>query len=593
MFFFQQTLNNKQTFLEGMDFQKLVEVYEELEKTASGNKMREILSGFFKKVSKEDIKVVAYLTLGQIASEYEGVVLGMAEKTALKSISIAGGVDSSKVRKILKETGDAGLTAEKVLEKKPMTLVPLGKLTIDGLFSGLHKIAQASGTGSQEAKVNILAALLQKTSPKGVKYLVRIALGTLRMGVGDMTVLDSLAIAFTGEKKNKEFLERAYNICPDAGVIAETIAKKGLKGLEEIEVHVGRPIKMMLCQRVGQIAEIVNKISGKVAVDEKYDGERLQAHKVGDKIVLFSRRMEDVTLQFPDVVDYLKKQVKGNDYVVEGEVVAIDEKGKALPFQVLMQRRRKYDIEEYVKKIPVCFYLFDLLYLNGKSYLNKPYPERMKALGKIVKKSKHLTLTKTIVTEEVDEIEKFFSESLKQGYEGIIAKSTAPESVYRPGTRGWLWIKWKKEYVKEMHDTFDLVVIGAFLGKGKRAGVYGALLLAAYDKKDDVFESVTKCGTGFTDEVLEELPKKLRKYKVSRKPARVNVRKEMEPDVWFEPKVVMEVLGAEVTRSPIHVCAVKEGKGLAIRFPRFIRFREDKKAEQATTSEEVEGIYKK
>jgi len=576
-----------------MDFQRLVEVYEELEKTASGNKMREILSEFFKKIPNEDIGLIAYLTLGQIASDYEGVVLGMAEKMVLKSISLAGGMDSSKVRKLLKETGDAGLTAEKVLKNKPRTLVPLGKLTVDDFFSGLHKIAEASGAKSQDVKVNTLAALLQKASPKGAKYLVRIALGTLRMGVGDMTVLDSLAIAFTGEKKNKAILEHAYNICPDVGVIAETIAKKGLKGMEKIEVHVGRPIKMMLCQRVKEIEEIQKKIPGKVAVEEKYDGERIQAHKTKDEIVLFSRRMEDITEQFPDVIEYLKKQVKGDSYIVEGEVVAVGGKGELLPFQVLMQRRRKYNIEEYVKKIPVCFYLFDLLYLNGKSYLRKPYLERMKALGKIVNKGKHLTLAGNIISDEIDKIEEFFNKSLERGCEGIIVKSTAPESVYKAGTRGWLWIKWKKEYVKEMHDTFDLVVIGAFFGKGKRAGVYGALLLAAYNEKDDVFESVTKCGTGFTDEVLEELPKKLGKNKVSRKPVRVKVKKEMEPDVWFEPKIVMEVLGAEITRSPIHACAVKEEKGLAIRFPRFIRFRDDKKAEQATTNKEIVGIYGK
>ncbi|MBR9683510.1 ATP-dependent DNA ligase [Candidatus Woesearchaeota archaeon] len=574
-----------------MDFQKLVDVYEELENTASGNKMREILSDFFKEVPEEDIAIVSYLTLGRLASEYESVVLGMAEKIALKAVSLAGGVDSSKVKQTLGEMGDAGLVAEKLLKKKPITLVPVGKLTIHDLFSGLHKIAEASGSGSQDMKINTLAAMLQKVSSGGAKYLVRIALGTLRMGVGDMTVLDSLAIAFTGEKKNKAILERAYNFCPDVGIIAETLAKKGLKGVKKIEVKVGRPIKMMLCQRVGKIAEIADKIPGKIAVDEKYDGERLQVHKVNGEITLFSRRMEEVTLQFPDVVEYLQKQVKGKDFIVEGEVVAISEEGKALPFQVLMRRRRKHDVEEYVAKIPVCLFLFDLLYLNGKSYLDKPYLERMTALEKIVKKGEHLTLTKTIVTEDVDEVEKFFNESLQQGYEGIIAKSTAPESIYKPGTRGWLWIKWKKEYVQEMQDTFDLVVIGAFLGKGRRAGVYGALLLAAYNKKEDVFESVTKCGTGFTDAVLGELPQRLGKYKMDRQPARVKVKKEMAPEVWFEPQVVVEVLGAEITRSPIHICAVKDGKGLAIRFPRFIQFRDDKNPEQATTSKEMESIY--
>ena len=472
-----------------------------------------------------------------------------------------------------------------------MTLVPLGKLTISELFQGLHKVAEAEGNKSIDVKVNQIAKMLQKTSPKGAKYLIRIALGTLRMGVGDMTVLDSLAIAFTGEKKNKKFLEDAYNICPDVGIVAETIAKEGLKGIEKIDIHVGRPIKMMLCQRVKDIEEIKDKIPGKIEVEEKYDGERIQAHKTKGKITLFSRRLENITEQYPDVIQYLEKQVKAKEYVLEGEVVAIDEKNNVLPFQILMQRRRKYDIEEYVKKIPVCFFLFELIYLEGKSYLQSPHPERMDALKKITTPGKHLTMAGKIITKNIDEVDKFFKNSLKEGYEGIIAKSMAEDSVYQPGSRGWLWIKWKKDYVEELVDNFDLVIIGAFYGKGKRSGNYGALLCATYNDQEDTFESVTKLGTGFTDEVLEELPKKLKKYEVQKNPARVKVQKEMKPDVWFEPKLVLEVQGAEITRGQAHVCAEEDGKGLAIRFPRFIRFRKDKKAEQATTSQEVEEIY--
>ena len=223
-----------------MDFQKLVDVYEELEQTSSGNALREILSTFFKTVPKEDIAMISYLTLGQITSEYESVVLGMAEKMVLKAIASASGNDIAKVQKIMQETGDVGLTAEKVLQKKPRTLVPVGKLTVQELFDTLQKIADASGTGSQDRKTNLLVSLLQKSSPQGAKYISRIVLGTLRMGVGDMTVLDALAIAFTGEKKNKEYLEKAYNICPDVGVVAETIAHKGLKGLENLILTINK-----------------------------------------------------------------------------------------------------------------------------------------------------------------------------------------------------------------------------------------------------------------------------------------------------------------------------------------------------------------
>ena len=566
-----------------MDFQKLVDVYEELERTSSGNALREILSTFFKTVPKEDIAMISYLTLGQITSEYESVVLGMAEKMVLKAIASASGNDIAKVQKIMQETGDVGLTAEKVLQKKPRTLVPVGKLTVQELFDTLQKIADASGTGSQDRKTNLLVSLLQKSSPQGAKYISRIVLGTLRMGVGDMTVLDALAIAFTGEKKNKEYLEKAYNICPDVGVIAETIAHKGLKGLEKIDVHVGRPIKMMLAQRVKSWEEIQKKMPGKVAAEGKYDGERVQAHRdKKGRISLFSRRLENITDQFPDLVEYLQKQITAKEYVIEGEVIAVDEKGKLLPFQTLMQRRRKYDVEEYVQKIPVQIKLFDLLFVNGESYIHEPYEKRIAQLANIVKKSKHVVLADQLISDDHTEINRFFQNMVKEGDEGIMIKNL--EGEYQAGTRGWNWIKWKKEYVKEMVDTFDLVVVGAFHGRGRRSGTYGALLCAAYNKKKDQFETVCKLGTGLTDEMLTELPKMLAKYKVNTKPARVMVKKEMEPDVWFDPKVVVEVLAAEITKSPFHAL------GLALRFPRFIRYREDKNAEQATTTKEIQEM---
>ncbi|MBI2665202.1 DNA ligase, partial [Candidatus Woesearchaeota archaeon] len=302
-----------------MDFQELTDVYEKLEKTASGNEMREILASFFKHVPVELISKISYLTLGTIASEYDPLVLGMAEKSVLKAIASAGGMELSKVQKIMQEAGDVGLTAEKVLQKKPQTLVPLGKLTVEDLFNKLHQIADMGGEGSQDKKANILISLLQKATSTGAKYICRIVLGTLRMGVGDMTVLDALAIAYTGEKKNKEYLERAYNICPDVGIIAETIVKKGLKGLDKIEIHLGTPIKVMLAQRVEELGEIPEKMKGKFTVEAKYDGERIQAHKTSQgKIILFSRRLENITDQFPDLVQYLLKQIKAKDFVLEG-----------------------------------------------------------------------------------------------------------------------------------------------------------------------------------------------------------------------------------------------------------------------------------
>lgn len=567
-----------------MDYQKLVDLYQSLEDTSSGNKTRELLAEFFKKIPPDELAIIAYLTLGRIASDYDGIVLGLAEKMVLKSISIASGSDLKRVAQIMKETGDVGLTAEKVLQKKPQTLIPMGHLTVKEFHDQLLKMADLSGSGSQETKTTLLAVMLKKASPQGAKYLTRTVLGTLRMGVGEMAVLDALAIAFTGDKKNKEILEIAYNICPDVGIIAETLTEKGLKGIEKIDVHVGRPIKMMLCQRVKSLEEVKEKIPGEVTVEGKYDGERIQAHKTkAGKVILFSRRLDNITEQFPDLVQYLNKAISEKEYVIEGEVIAIDGKGHPLPFQTLMQRRRKYDIEKYAEQIPLQLKLFDLLYLNGQSLLNEPFHQRTKQLAQILHPNKEVVLTDRIITDQVKEIDDFFHQMLKAGYEGIIIKSRAEDSVYQAGVRGWNWIKWKKEYTGDLSDTFDLVIIGAYHGKGRRSGAYGALLCAVYNEKKDQFETFCKLGTGLSDELLAELPVKLKPYLSRSQPQKVIVSKEMIPEIWFEPKIVVEVLGAEITNSPFHT------SGLALRFPRFVRFR-DKKPEQATTTKELEQL---
>ncbi len=568
-----------------MHFDKLVKVYERLEQTASGNEINQILSEFFKTVPKEDIALVTYLTLGKLSAEYESVVLGLAEKTILKAIAKVAGVSEKKVKEVTQEKGDAGLAAEELLKNKPQTLIPVGKLTIHEFFEMLHKVAKATGTGSHDTKTNLVAQALQKVSSAAGKYFIRITLGTLRMGVGEMTVLNSLAIAFTEDKKNKEILEEAYNICPDVGVIAQTLADTGLAGLKKMQIKVGRPIKMMLAQRIQELKDVSEKMPGKVSVEGKYDGERIQAHKTKEgKISLFSRRLDSNTAQFPDLVKSLEK-VKAKEFIIEGEVLAIDKQGKPLPFQTLMQRRRKYDIEEYVEKIPIEFKVFDVLYADGKEYLQESYERRSKALDKIIPTKGKVKIADKIITDDITKIDSFFHKMLDVGYEGIIIKSLTGE--YQAGTRGWNWIKWKKEYVQDMVDTFDLVVVGAFYGRGRRSGVYGALLCAVYDNKKDEFLTVCKLGTGLTDEILENLPKQLDKHKISKKSARLVIKKEMEPDVWFSPEIVIEVLAAELTKSPYHTA------GLALRFPRFVKFRDNKKAEQSTSLQEIKEIYGK
>jgi DNA ligase 1 len=568
-----------------MDFNKLAAIFEQLENTSSGNKIREILSNFFKTVPIEDIDIICYLTLGRIRAEYEDNTLGLAEKSLIKAIAKAGAISEKKTKEITQKKGDAGLAAQEILKQKPMTLVPVGILTIHELHEKLKKLSQTIGTGSQEQKINLIVSMLQKTNSSGAKYVTRILLGTLRMGVANMSVLDSLAIAYTQDKSNKHYLETAYNICPDIGIIAKTLAKNNLEGLEKIKIQVGRPIKMMLAQRVSHLEDLKKKMPGIVSVEGKYDGERIQAHKEkSGKITLFSRRLDNNTSQFPDLVKYLKENITADEYIIEGEVLPIDKNGKPLAFQTLMQRRRKYDVEKYIKEVPVQFKVFDILYYNETQFMNKPYEQRAKKIKEIVKDTIHVRVAEKILTDDTNKINIFFKKMLSDGYEGIMIKNL--DGVYQAGTRGWNWIKWKKEYVKDMIDTFDLVIVGAFFGKGKRSGKYGALLCAAYNTETDEFETFCKIGTGLTDKTLEELPKKLNQYKLDKKPALLKIKKEMTPDVWFDPQIVCEVSGAEITKSPNHTTA----SGLALRFPRFLTFRE-KNADQATTSNEIEEIF--
>jgi len=551
-----------------MKFLELARLYEKLEKTSSYNTMRDILSGFFKKTPKDELERAAYLTLGQIASQYADVNLGMAGKMVIKSIALAGKQKEEKILQQAKKLGDVGKVAEMYAGR--------GSLTVKTVFEILHRIAETSGAGSQEKKTSLLAKLLSQASPIEARYLARIVLGDLRLGVGDKTVLDALAIAYTGGKEARKELEHAYHVCPDVGEIARTIAHKGMKGIKKIGVKLGVPIQSMLCQRIKDIEEVEKKMGYPVVVEEKYDGERIQVHKEGNKIKLYSRRLEDITLQFPDVVKAIKKAVKAKNCIIDSEVMPVDKKGNLLPFQILMRRRRKYDVEEYVKKIPVALFAFDLLFANGKSLIRESYKKRYALLQKYVKETGKINHALRKICNDADCIEDLFNRTVERGGEGVVIKNLG--GPYEAGVRGWNWIKWKPEYVKGLRDTFDLVVVGAYFGRGRRAGTYGALLCAVYDNKKDRFETFCKLGSGFTDKELAGLLKKFRK--IAHKPARLEISKTMTPDVWFDPRIVVEVTGAEITKSPNHT------SGYAFRFPRFLRWRE-KTPEEATTKKEI------
>jgi DNA ligase-1 len=579
-----------------LKYSEIADAYEKIEATTKRLEMTDLLVDLLKRTPKDVIDKVVYLTQGKIYPDFVGIEIGVAERLAIKALARASGRRESEIEEDLQKSGDIGETAQKMTAAKKQLTFLQQPLTVQRVYETLDKMAKASGSGAVDAKMALLAGLLADATPKEAKYIMRTVTGNLRLGIADMTVLDALAIAYGGGKEARELIERAYNISSDLGRVARVLAEKGLEGIKKFEVSVGEPIRPMLAERLSSPEEILEKLGGKCIAEYKYDGERIQAHKKGEEIILFSRRLENISNQYPDAVELLKKHVKARDAILEAECVAIDpDTGEMQPFQELMHRRRKYGIEKAMEEYPVSLFMFDALYVDGRDLTLEPYPIRRKVLEKVVKESERVKIAKYIITGDVKELEKFFLEAIEDGCEGLVCKSMAEDSVYQAGARGWLWIKYKRDYKSEMTDTVDLVIVGAFHGRGKRAGTYGALLLAAYNPENDTFETVTKCGTGFTDEDLAKLPEMMKKHIISHKHPRVNSM--IEADVWFEPVVVIEVLGAEITLSPIHTCAmdaIRKGSGLAIRFPRFTgNYRLDKAAEDATNVSEIIEMYQK
>jgi DNA ligase-1 len=578
-----------------MKYSTLADAYQKIEATTKRLQMTDYLAELLKKTPPQIIDKVVYLTQGKLYPDFTGIEIGIAEKLAIRAVAKATGRNEKEIQKNLGQTGDLGETAQNLLKSKLQAQLFHEPLTVQTVFDTLDKIAKSTGAGSIEQKINLLAGLLANATPKEAKYIIRTVTGALRLGIADMTVLDALAIAYGGGKEAREVLERAYNISSDLGKVAKTVVEKGLEAVKKFQVTIGKPVRPMLAERLGSPEEILEKLGGKCIAEFKYDGERIQAHKEGNKVTLFSRRLENITEQYPDATELFRKHVKAKNAIIEAEVVAIDpDTGEMRPFQELMHRRRKYGIQKAIQEYPVSLFMFDALYVDGKDLTLQPYPVRHEILEKIIEPSDRVRVAEYLIVTNPEQLEKFFEKAVESGCEGLMCKSINPDAVYQAGARGWLWIKYKRDYKSQMTDTVDLVVVGAFHGRGKRAGTYGALLLAAYDPEKDEFKTVTKCGTGFTDEDLAKLPKMMEKYKIPHKSPRVDST--LEADVWFEPKVVIEVFGAEITLSPIHTCAmntIRKGSGLAIRFPRFTgNFRLDKAAEDATTTKEIVEMYK-
>jgi DNA ligase-1 len=578
-----------------LKYSLIAEAYEKIEATTKRLEMTDYLVDILKETPTSLIDKVVYLTQGKLYPDFVGIEIGVAEKLAIRAVARAAGHREKDIEKDLQQTGDLGETTRKFMTKKTQATFFSAPLTVQRVYETLDKMANSTGSGSVDQKLALLAGLLSDASPSEAKYIIRTVTGSLRLGIADMTVLDALAIAFGGGKETREHLERAYNISSDLGRVAQIVAETGLEGIKKFKVMPGEPIRPMLAERLGSSEEILEKLGGRCIAEYKYDGERIQAHKKKDKVILFSRRLENITDQYPDGVEYIQKHVLAEEAIVEGEAVAVDPTtGEMKPFQQLMHRRRKYGINEAMAEHPISLFVFDVLYVDGEDLTQKPYPIRHKRLEKVIEQTDNIQVAEYIFAENPEQLEQFFEKTVEDGSEGIMCKSVNDDSVYQAGARGWLWIKYKRDYRSEMTDTVDLVVVGALHGRGKRAGTYGTFLLAAYNPDKDTFDTVTKVGTGFTDADLEKLPKLLSKHKLSHKHSRVN--SSLDVDVWFEPAVVLEIRGAEITLSPIHTCAmnvIRKGSGLAIRFPRFTgKYRVDKAAEDATTPQEIVEMYR-
>jgi len=687
--------------MEGMPYAELVGYYHRLESTTKRLEMTDILIELFKKCRGEDIQRVVFLTQGILAPEYEGVQLGLADKLIIKALGECTGIKEGTVRRHMTETGDLGEVARIVVSGKGQTTLSsfmdgdddTEELTVDRVFSDLLKIADPD-KHSQDRKLKLLSGLLHDSMPDEAKYITRTAIGKLRLGVGDMTIIDALAYAFepdwsmitaevkeeldiinsmvtrsrtkgkrmetidtsleevnrrlpelvdrtteplysvldatekarkaavgiwegktvdgpvdritslhdkltslkSGIESNRSYIEGKYNIHPNLGHLARTLSQHGMDGLETINMEPGIPMRSMLAERLSSAGDILEKLGGKCAFEYKYDGLRIQAHVKGKEINLFSRRLENVTAQFPDVVSYLARAVPGREVIVEGECVPVDPStGEMLPFQVVSHRRgRKYDLEKMQKEVPVVLYLFDCLYLDGRSVMERDYLSRREMLQSLFPGEDQIRLSRSMITSSKKDAEAFFLRAIDDGCEGLIGKSIADDSRYRAGARGWQWIKYKRDYQSRISDTIDLVVVGGYSGRGRRAGVMGAFLMAVYDRNTGMFQSVCKLGSGFSDDQLSELTEALNPYRTQQKPD--NLDATMVPEFWLEPRMVLEVRGAEITVSPVHTCAmdaVRKDSGLAVRFPRFTgRIRDDKGPADATTSEELLNMYR-
>lgn len=556
-----------------MLYSVLAETYEKLEKTSGKLEKARIIAELLKETSAEELENIVLLLNGSVFPAWSEHEIGVANQLMIRAISKASGVSEEAVLKKFRQTGDLGLSVEEIISEKKQRTFASKALTVEKVFSNIQKIALVSGKGSQEHKLNLIAELLANAKPNEAKYAARAILGELRIGVAEGLIRDAIAQAFSVDA---DIVENAWFLNPDYGEIATIAKTKGENGLKKVKIVIGMPMMVQLAEKSPSLKEALESFENP-SLEYKYDGMRTIIQKKGKKIWIFTRNLENVTKQFPDLVELCKKGILVNECVIEGETLGMSG-GKPLPFQSLSQRiQRKYGIAEMVKKIPIQINLFDATYLDGGMLLGKPLKERRKILEKIVKTIPgRFQLSEQLVTKDFAEAERFYKKSLAEGNEGIIVKNL--DALYQAGRRvagGWL-------KVKPTMENLDLVIIGADYGTGKRTGWFGSFVLGCRDAETGKFLECGMLGTGVKEKKTEETDVTLKELTKMLKPL---IEREEGNRVRFKPRIVIEVAYEEIQKSPSY------SSGYALRFPRFVRLRSDKNAEQADTIERIRFLY--
>ena len=567
-----------------MQLTELAKAFAKIEATTKHHLQAALLAELFRR-GPEDARILPYLLEGRLGPPYAAPDIGVDERRLALAIGDATDTPVEEVWRLYKQRGDLGLVAEGLLP-------PEGRpVSVQQAFQQLLRVAE---TGGYEEKVALISDLLRQLGGREARYLVRMAQGRLRLGVGDATIMDALSVASVGNRSLRPRIERAYSFCSDLGLVAETLLSGGPDALDRIRPTPGRPVLSALAERLPSPEAIVRKL-GRAIAEPKYDGLRLQAHKDGDRVWLFTRRLENVTGALPDVAQATRRQVVTRQAILDGEAVGCDPRtGKFLSFQETVRRRRKHGVEEMEVLYPLRYYVFDLLFMNGEDLTLLPLKERAARLREVVREQPEgpIFITPQLETDDPAELERFFEEMERRGLEGALVKR--PDAPYHAGARRFNWVKLKRGYQEGLAgETFDVVVVGYYRGRGKRAKLgIGSLLTAVYDPENDRFRTVSRVGSGLTEEEWVRFREMLDAARVPERPRQVD--SELVPDVWVEPMHVIEVIAGAITRSPRHTCgkAGRRDRGYSLRFPRMSRFRFDRRAEDATTEAEVIELYR-